>query len=70
MGLRDLDARMTVPPDAKHDNRVDTRVYERAIPKADAEIEDVNRLDYRHRERDEKEKKGGEEGKKDGQQRG
>jgi hypothetical protein len=61
---------MTVPPDAKHHHCVDTRVYEGATSIADAESEEVYGLDYRHRERDEKEKKSGEKGGEDRKQRG
>lgn len=56
---------MTVTPDAKLDHGVDARVYNQTVAIADAEIEEGNRFDYRYRERDEKENKGGEKRSKD-----
>ena len=61
---------MTVPPDAEPDHGVDACVYERAVSKTDAEIEEVDGLDYRCRERDEKEEEGGEEGSEDCEESG
>lgn len=61
---------MTVPPDAKPDHGVDACVYERTVSIADAEIEEVDGLDYRCRERDEKEEESGDESSKDRKESG
>lgn len=61
---------MTVPPDAEPDHGVDACVYERTVLIADAEIEEADGLDYRHRERGEKEEESGEKGSKDRKESG
>ena len=61
---------MTVPPDAEPDHGVDACVYDRAALITDAEIEEADGLDYRYRERGEKEEEGGEKGSEDRKESG
>lgn len=55
---------MTVSPDAELDDSVDGCIYNRTVLVADAEVEEGDGLDYRYRERDEKQKECGDEGSK------
>jgi hypothetical protein len=57
---------MTVPPDAKLERGVHTRLYNGTAFITDGKIEEINRLDDRHRERYEKKKDGGDECGEDG----
>ena len=61
---------MTVPPDAKLEHGVHARVYDETVAITDGDIEEINRLDYGYRERDEKKEEGGDEGGEDGKQSG
>jgi len=61
---------MTVSPDAELDYGVDARIYGGIVTITDGEVEEVNRLDDRYRERDEKKEKGGEKRCKDREQGG
>ena len=60
---------MTVSPNAKLDHGVNACIYERAPSVTDAEIKEVNRLDYGYRERDKKQEKSSNESEKDCKER-